>query len=198
MSEAITTVDRPPSPKKRLRILTARKTRPLFSCLSRSRRRGLKKKKEKRGYNGPWPMNKPQVRSEGKAPADKRSQDARLLDWIETTEQKKKEKLRHRGSLSRNDRQPVHGTGRWGWRLRQREKSEKEIKGIKRRRGRWADPSKRSSELGYSLLQGLDRLLHFLFIGMLFLPPHCKLHSPVRTGALPIHQLRALRRYRGW
>jgi hypothetical protein len=93
-------------------------------------------------------MDRPQVHSEGKAPAGKRSRNARLLDWIETTEQKEKEKPEHCGSWSRNDRQPVHGTGRRGWRLRQREKKEKEIKGIERRRGWWADRPGRWSEPG--------------------------------------------------
>jgi hypothetical protein len=95
-----------------------------------SRAREDTKRKKKKGdttARGQW--DRPQVRSEGKAPAGKRSRNARLLDLIETTEQKEKEKPEHCCGWSRNDRQPVNVTGRRGWRLRQREKKEKEIKG---------------------------------------------------------------------
>jgi len=53
---------------------------------------------------------------------------------IEMTEQKEREKSENR-DWPRYGGPPHYGTGHGVWRLRQREKKEKKIKGIKRRRG---------------------------------------------------------------
>jgi type II secretory pathway component HofQ len=99
------------------------------------------------------------MRNQTKAPADKRSRHSRLRDRIETTDQKEKEKSERRRGRSRENRQLADGTGRSVWRLRQREKKEKKIKGIK---GDGASDSVTEEVVGAGLGNAeLDRLLHF-------------------------------------
>jgi hypothetical protein len=83
------------------------------------------------------------------------------MDRLETTEQKEKEKSASCRSRPRDGRQLVDGTGRGVWRLRQRKKKEKKIKGIDRRwAGSWIGPDGGRSRKKEAA-QCLDRLLHF-------------------------------------
>jgi hypothetical protein len=65
------------------------------------------------------------------------------MDRHETTDQKEKEKSERCRGRSSDDRQLVNGTGRGVWRLRQKKKKEKKIKG--RRGNRWSCPGGRRS-----------------------------------------------------
>ncbi len=116
--------------------MTVRKTPPTRFLPDPSRPRGFKKKKEKKGFNGPWPAGRPQIRDQSKAPAGKRSRYPRLRDRIETTDEKEKEKSASPRGRSKGGEQLGDGTGRGVWRLRQKNKKEKKIKGIEGRRGR--------------------------------------------------------------
>lgn len=101
------------SPHKKDRVFRRSEKTSCFLRPPIRRARGdIKRKKKKRDSTDQWPRDRPQVRDQVKAPAGKRSRYSCLLDRLETTVQKEKEKPRHCSSLSRNDRQPVHGTGR--------------------------------------------------------------------------------------
>jgi len=75
------------------------------------------------------------VHNDDKAPAGERSRYPRLRDRIETTSQKEKDNSGSRRNRSGDDRPLFNGIGRGVWRLRQKKKKEKKIKGIKERRG---------------------------------------------------------------